>query len=317
MKVLFTEIAVLALLLASLSAQKRAKVMNYNNLTPEQERVIVHKGTEPPFTGKYFNHKAPGVYACTRCRAPLYRSNDKFDSNCGWPAFDDQIADAVKQIPDPDGSRTEIICANCGGHLGHIFVGEGFTEKNVRHCVNSISLTFVPAAKDNPKQKARRTQPDKAYFAGGCFWGVEYWLSKAEGVISVRSGYMGGHTNEPTYRQVCTGNTGHAETVEVQYDPSKVSFKELAKLFFEIHDPAQRNRQGPDVGSQYRSAIFYVDPEQNRIAEQLIEQLREKGFDVVTELQQADVFWPAEKYHQKYYQKNRKEPYCHARTKRF
>jgi peptide methionine sulfoxide reductase msrA/msrB len=317
MKVLFTEIAVLALLLASLSAQKRAKVMNYNNLTPEQEQVIVHKGTEPPFTGKYLNHKATGIYACTRCRAPLYRSKDKFESNCGWPAFDDQIADAVKQIPDPDGSRTEIICANCGGHLGHIFVGEGFTEKNVRHCVNSISLTFIPAAKDNPEEKPNNIQLPKAYFAGGCFWGVEYWLSKAEGVISVRSGYMGGHLKQPTYRQVCTGNTGHAETVEVQYDPSKISFKELAKLFFEIHDPTQRNRQGPDVGSQYRSAIFYVDPEQKKIAEQLIEQLRKKGFDVVTELKQADVFWPAEKYHQKYYQKTGKEPYCHARTKRF
>ena len=283
--------------------------MTYNKLTPEEERVILNKGTEPPFTGKYYKSKAAGVYTCKRCNAPLYRSTDKFDSDCGWPSFDDEIPGAVKRSLDPLSGYDEITCAHCGAHLGHVFEGEGFTPKNVRHCVNSISLNFVPAAQE--------VTAEKAYFAGGCFWGTEYLLEKADGVLSVRVGYMGGHTTNPTYREVCDGATGHAETVEIVYDPAKTNFETLARLFFEIHDPTQVNRQGPDIGDQYRSAIFYQDDSQKQIAEKLISILKAKGYNVVTELAKAETFWVAEDYHQDYYDNNGKQPYCHVYTKRF
>ena len=156
-----------------------------------------------------------------------------------------------------------------------------------------------------------------AYFAGGCFWGVEYYFLKLPGVINTIVGYMGGEVNNPTYQQICTGQTGHAETMRVDFNPQEVSFKTLAKLFFEIHDPTQKNRQGPDVGPEYRSVVFYTSEEQKQITEELIDILKAKNLDVQTEVIKASTFWPAEEYHQQYYQKNSQEPYCHIRKKIF
>ena len=125
------------------SIKKDGDRVKYNPLTPFEKFVILEKGTEKPWTGIYNDNKEMGIYVCKRCDAPLYRSDDKFDSNCGWPSFDDEIKGAVKRVPDDDGRRTEIICTNCGGHLGHVFIGEGYTPKNTRHCVNSVSMKFI------------------------------------------------------------------------------------------------------------------------------------------------------------------------------
>lgn len=294
------------ILLIQTNAQNK---MEYNKLTPEEEKVILHKGTEAPYSGEYWNYTGNGTYVCKQCNAPLYKSTSKFDSHCGWPSFDDELDGAVKRMPDADGRRTEIICANCGGHLGHVFLGERFTEKNTRHCVNSLSIDFIPAP-ENPQYL-------KAYFAGGCFWGVEYHFEKIDGVISAKSGYMGGGKDDPSYQEVCTGNTGHAEVVEITYDPQKVDFEKLAILFFEIHDPTQLDGQGPDIGEQYRSEIFYTDENQKKVSEKLIKLLIGKGYDVVTGLSKADKFWVAEEYHQDYYERKGSKPYCHFYKKKF
>jgi peptide methionine sulfoxide reductase msrA/msrB len=284
------------------------KTMKLNHLTPEEEYVILHKGTEPPFTGIYTDHKEPGTYMCKQCDTPLFLSTDKFDSHCGWPSFDDQIPGNVKMLPDADGHRTEIVCANCNGHLGHVFYGEGFTNKQTRYCVNSISMEFNPVSS---------THEHVAYFAAGCFWGVEYYLQKAKGVISATSGYMGGTLRNPTYEEICTGRTDHAETVKVVYNPAETNFEKLARLFFEIHDFTQVNRQGPDVGTQYRSVIFYADQAQKSIAEELIQLLEKKGYKVATKLEPASTFWEAEQYHQEYYFRKGGVPYCHSRREVF
>jgi methionine-R-sulfoxide reductase len=242
------------------TASYRRRTM-YRKLTPEEERVIVRKGTERPFTGKYNQHFEKGAYTCRRCGTELFESSSKFRSDCGWPSFDEQIPGRVRWQPDPDGMRTEITCATCGAHLGHIFLGEGYTEKNTRYCVNSISMDFIPAeqrtqkaqdpgqdavgadprarpnasgqpqgvAPTSPQSAIRNPQSqERALFASGCFWGTEYHLQRAPGVLSTTVGYTGGRTENPTYKQVCTGRTGHAETVEVIYDPAKTSYEQLA-----------------------------------------------------------------------------------------
>ncbi|MDR0371247.1 MAG: bifunctional methionine sulfoxide reductase B/A protein [Prevotellaceae bacterium] len=282
--------------------------MKYNKLTPEEEAVIVRKGTERPFTGKYSDNNEKGTYICKRCDSPLFRSSDKFESNCGWPSFDDEIAGAIVRLPDSDGRRTEIVCSTCGAHLGHVFLNEGFTVKNTRHCVNSISMKFI---------KERDMKLETAYFASGCFWGTEYHFLRAKGVVDTCVGFMGGKTEHPTYQEVCRGHTGHAETTEVLFDPSETTYEELLKLFFETHDFTQVGGQGPDIGDQYRSVVFHTSDAQKQMAEKYVKILMSKVGRVSTDVLPASTFWPAEDYHQEYYHKKGGSPYCHIYRKVF
>ncbi|MFN3282979.1 MAG: bifunctional methionine sulfoxide reductase B/A protein [Pseudothermotoga sp.] len=286
---------------------KRQKIVN-PKLSEFEKHVIFDKGTEPPFTGEYTDFFGKGIYVCKNCGIPLYKSSDKFHSGCGWPSFDDEIPSAITRQMDKDGVRTEITCSYCGAHLGHIFYNEGFTPKNVRHCVNSVSLQFIP---ENEKPKI-----DRIYFAAGCFWGVEHLFKELEGVVDTDVGYMGGHRKNPTYEQVCTGTTGHAETVRIIFDPLKIDLEKLIKYFFEIHDFTQFGGQGPDIGDQYRSVIFYTNDEQRIVAENIKAELSKK-YTVFTSIEKAKEFYIAEEYHQDYYQKTGKMPYCHFRRKVF
>ncbi len=290
---------------------KEKETMKYNELTPTEKQVIIDKGTEYPYSGELYKNTANGTYVCKQCNAPLYRSSDKFDSGCGWPSFDDAIEGAVISIPDADGIRTEIVCANCGGHLGHVFLNEGFTAKQTRHCVNSISMNFVPDGTPLKPTIKMNQKLKKAYFASGCFWGTEYYFMKLNGVTNTAVGYMGGHIENPTYEQVCTKKSGHLETVEVTYDPQKISYEDLVKFFFETHNFSQEDGQGPDIGPQYKSVIFYTDETEKKLAEKYIHILKEKGYQVATTLRPAEHFWKAEDYHQQYYQHKGTTPYCH------
>jgi peptide methionine sulfoxide reductase msrA/msrB len=271
--------------------------------------VVQDKGTERPYSGEYDNFGDAGTYLCRRCGLALFRSTTKFHSGCGWPSFDEEIADAVKREQDKDGMRTEILCSRCHAHLGHVFSGERFTDKNTRHCVNSLSLDFVA--------NMTVTDTEEAIFAAGCFWGVEYYLKRLPGVVKTEVGYTGGKVENPSYRDVCNGNTGHYEAIRVLYDPKIISYEQLCKYFFEIHDPTQRDGQGPDHGEQYLSAVFYYNDVQKATTEKLITLLTQKGLKIATRVLPVSTFWRAEEYHQDYYEKNSKQPYCHMHTKRF
>lgn len=290
-------------LVVSCSGEKPGNAL-YNYLTKEEQQILLHQGTERPFSGTYNSFYEAGTYHCKLCNLPLFTSESKFDSKTGWPSFDDFIKGAVET--EKDGHRTEIHCSRCKGHLGHVFYGEKFTEKDTRHCVNSLSLQFYP-----------KTGLSKAYFAGGCFWGVEYYLEMKRGVASVESGYMGGDVVNPSYKMVVAGKTGHVEVVEVLYDSTVVSYETLAKLFFEIHDPTQVDGQGPDIGPQYLSKIFVSNAEEKEIVQGLIAILKKSGYAVATTIESVEEFYKAETYHQDYYQRKGSTPYCHGYVQRF
>ena len=266
-------------------------------LSEEQYYILREKGTERPYTGKLLMNKEKGVYKCAACGNELFTSDMKFDSHCGWPSFDREIAGG------------KIMCAKCGGHLGHIF-DDGPTETGQRYCVNSVSLEFLS---EDELATETNTGNDTIILGGGCFWCVEAIYQNLEGVISVSSGYAGGTVKNPSYKAVCSGTTGHAEVIEIVFDKAKTSLDEIFKVFFVVHDPTTLNRQGADAGTQYRSTIMYRNENQRTIAKSLIDQLeKEKVYDnpIVTTLEPLSVYYKAEDYHQDYFNNNKSQGYC-------